>query len=98
MQDTNITKKAYKAVVGKFEGKRPLGRSRPRVDNIIGDRPSEGTGWILSQQVMYWPDQYIESDYRTIRWISVTSLYVVSGLSESFRLLRHSIDMGWAKG
>jgi hypothetical protein len=34
MQDTNITKNAYKAVVGKFEGKRPLGRSRPRMDNI----------------------------------------------------------------
>jgi len=34
MQDTNITKNANKAVVGKFEGKRPLGRSRPRLDNI----------------------------------------------------------------
>jgi hypothetical protein len=34
MQDTDITKKAYKAVVSKFEGKRPLGRSRPRFDNI----------------------------------------------------------------
>jgi len=34
MQGTNITKKAYKAVVSKFEGKRPLGRSTPRLDNI----------------------------------------------------------------
>jgi len=34
MQDTNITKNAYKAVVGKFEAKRSLGRSRPRLDNI----------------------------------------------------------------
>ena len=34
MPDTNITKNAYKAVVSKFEGKRTLGRSRPRLHNI----------------------------------------------------------------
>jgi hypothetical protein len=33
IKDTGITN-AYTGVVSKFEGKRPLGRSRPRLDNI----------------------------------------------------------------